>query len=220
MYKILIVDDDKVNGTQLQKRLEKREFECTFVESGEECLKKLKDNEFDCLLLDIMMPGLSGIDVLKKIREEKNNFELPIIMVTSRDQTEDIVEALHLKANDYIQKPVNIEVAIARIGTQIKLKELFNESIKGKQLQTINTMITTLNHEINNPLAVAIGNLTILKVKEENERIDKSLNALERITDIVKKIEHLVENQEVNENQYSPTISMFDLSDKSDPKKE
>lgn len=211
MNKLLIVDDDKLNGIQLVKRLEKRNFECTYVESGEECLKLIKSEKFDCVLLDIMMPNISGLDVLKKIRKKINNFELPIIMVTAKDQTEDIVEALHLKANDYIRKPVNIDVAIARVTTQIKLKELFHESMKGKQLQTINTMITTLNHEINNPLAIAIGNLTILNTNNENQRINKTLNALDRITDIVRKIEYLVGNKEEIEEDDSSNITMFNL---------
>lgn len=219
MYKLLIVDDDKLNGAQLVKRLKKRDFECTYVESGEDCLDLIKNENFDCVLLDIMMPGISGIDVLKKIRKKTNNFELPIIMVTAKDQTEDIVEALHFKANDYIRKPVNIDVAIARITTQIKLRELFHESMKGKQLQTINTMITTLNHEINNPLAIAIGNLTILNTKEKSERINKTLKALDRITDIVRKIEDLVENQEAVEEDYSSNIAMFNIN-KDDSKKE
>jgi DNA-binding response OmpR family regulator len=219
MTKILIVDDDKINGQQLKLRLEKKNFNCTHALSGEECLEILKKNEYDCLLLDIMMPGISGIDVLKDIRKHTNNFELPIIMVTAKDQSEDIVEALHYQANDYIQKPVNIDVAIARINTQLMLKELFHESMQGKQLQTVNTMVTTLNHEINNPLAIAIGNLTIMAAKEPNERIDKCLKALNRITDIVKKIEELVASNEMNEINYSPAINMFDLSDK-DIKKE
>ena len=184
MYKLLIVDDDKSNGAQLVKRLKKRDFECTYVESGEDCLDLIKNEKFDCILLDIMMPGISGIDVLKKIR-----------------------------------KPVNIDVAITRITTQIKLRELFHESMKGKQLQTINTMITTLNHEINNPLAIAIGNLTILNTKEKSERINKTLKALDRITDIVRKIEDLVENQEAIEEDYSSNITMYNLN-KDDSKKE
>jgi signal transduction histidine kinase len=91
--------------------------------------------------------------------------------------------------------------------------------MKGKQLQTINTMITTLNHEINNPLAIAIGNLTILNTKEKSERINKTLKALDRITDIVRKIEDLVENQEAVEEDYSSNIAMFNIN-KDDSKKE
>lgn len=217
--KILIVDDDLMNGEQLTMRLEKRGYICEYVNNGEDALIRVGQEDYDCMLLDIMMPGISGIDVLKEVRKSKNNFEMPIIMVTAKDETDDIVEALKLDANDYITKPVNIEIATARMNTQINLKKLFLESLAAKKTQTITTMITTLHHEINNPLAIAIGKLTILGVKQPNEQVDKAMNALNRITDIVKKIEELTQNSDVDEVSYSDTINMFDLH-KNDEKKE
>ena len=214
MTKILIVDDDLMNGKQIKLRLEKRDYECDYVSSGEDCLETLKSNEYDCLLLDIMMPGISGLDVLKEVRKTKNNYELPIIMVTAKDEAEDIVAALKLEANDYITKPVNIEIATARINTQVNLKNLIKTSLRAKKAQTITTMITTLHHEINNPLAIAIGNLTILGAKNPNERIDKAMNALNRITDIVKKVEELSQDEGMEEVAYSDTINMYDIHNK------
>lgn len=214
MTKILIVDDDLMNGKQIKLRLEKRDYECDYVSSGEDCLETLKSNEYDCLLLDIMMPGISGLDVLKEVRKTKNNYELPIIMVTAKDEAEDIVAALKLEANDYITKPVNIEIATARINTQVNLKKLIKTSLRAKKAQTITTMITTLHHEINNPLAIAIGNLTILGAKNPNERIDKAMNALNRITDIVKKVEELSQDEGMEEVAYSDTINMYDIHNK------
>lgn len=211
MAKVLIVDDDLMNGKQIKLRLEKRDYECEYVQSGEECLEIIKTNNYDCILLDIMMPGISGIDVLKEIRKTKNSYELPVIMVTAKDEADDIVEALKLDASDYITKPVNIEIATARINTQINLKSLVKSTLNAKKAQTITTMITTLHHEINNPLAIAIGNLTIMNAKTPNERIDKAMNALNRITDIVKKVEELSQSEEMEETAYSDTINMFDL---------
>jgi len=211
--KILIVDDDKLNGQQIKLRLEKRDYNCDYVDSGEACLDALEKTSYDCILLDIMMPGISGLEVLKTIRKTKNNFELPVIMVTAKDEADDVVEALKLEANDYLTKPVNVDIAIARVNTQVSLRSLFNESLNVKQMQTINTMITTLNHEINNPLAIAIGNLTIMNSKEPSERVEKCLKALNRITDIVKKVQELVSENSINEVDYSNEINMFDLHD-------
>ena len=211
MPKILIVDDDLMNGKQIKLRLEKRNYECEYVSSGEDCLKAIEEKEYDCVLLDIMMPGISGLDVLKQVRETKNSYELPIIMVTAKDEADDIVAALKLNANDYITKPVNIDIATARINTQVDLKNLIKTTIQAKRAQTVTTMITTLNHEINNPLAIAIGNLTILGAKEPSERIDKAMNALNRITDIVKKVDELIKGESLEETAYSDTINMFDL---------
>lgn len=211
--KILIVDDDPVNGEILKKRLEKKGYLCDYVDSGEKCLEKI-DSTISLILLDIMMPGISGIDVLKEIRKKYNNIELPVMMVTAKEESEGIVEALRFGANDYLTKPVNVEIANARIGTQLKLRDLVHESLKAKQVQTMNTMVTTLNHEINNPLAIAIGNLSIAKSKIDPARIDKALMALDRITQIVKRIDEISSGNpnDIEEVSYSEDSSMFDLS--------
>ena len=208
--KILIVDDDLVSGNLLTKRLNKKGYACSYVDSGEACLAALKLESYSLILLDIMMPNMSGTDVLKVIREEHNSFELPIIMVTAKDDTSDIVESLNSGANDYITKPINMDIAMARIHTLLQVQSLFEDSLKSKQITTINTMVTTLNHEINNPLAIAVGNLTIAKNKIDEKKIDKALAALDRITQIVKKIEKITSG-DMEEVNYSSDVNMFKL---------
>lgn len=210
IQKILLVDDDEMNGNLLKKRLEKKDFIVSYFSNPESCLEALEKESFDLVLLDIIMPEMSGTEVLEKIRAKKNNFELPVIMVTAKDEASDIVEALKKGANDYITKPVNMEIAIARINTQVQIRNLFNESLKNKQINTINTMVTTLNHEINNPLAIAIGNLTISREKIDEVRIEKALNALDRITKIVKQIEK-ISSGEIEEVNYSTTVNMYKI---------
>ncbi len=209
---LLIVDDDKMTGQLLAKRLTKLNFFCDFTSNGNECFNYIKEKKYDCILLDIVMPDISGMEVLKKIREEQNNFELPVIMVTAKDEVSDIVEALRLGANDYLTKPVNMEIAVARIVTQSKIKKLVGESLKNRQMSTINTMVTTLNHEINNPLAIAVGNLSFSKDKIVPERIEKALAALKRITVIVKKIDRVTKG-DMEEVEYSSEVNMFNIHD-------
>ncbi|MDP7320652.1 MAG: response regulator [Bacteriovoracaceae bacterium] len=209
--KLLLIDDDEMNGMLLKKRLNKRGFECEYVQSADECFEVLNQQQFDLVLLDIIMPRVSGIDVLVQIRKQKNNFELPVIMVTAKDEASDVVEALKKGANDYITKPVNMEIAEARIKTQLKIKTLIHESLHLNKINTINTMVTTLNHEINNPLAIAIGNLSLGKANIDETRIEKALNALNRITQIVKKIEKITSGEEIEEVNYSETVNMYKL---------
>ena len=209
--KILIVDDDTMSGNLLAKRVEKKGFKCEVVSTGQSCLDlMLNKNDFDLVLLDIMMPGMSGTEVLEEIRKTKNNFELPVIMVTAKDEASDVIDSLKKGANDYITKPVNIDMALARIQTQLQIKALVEESLLNKQTSTINSMVTTLNHEINNPLAIALGNLTLAKKNLSEERIEKSMRALERIADIVKKIEKIT-GGEIEEVSYSGEVNMFKL---------
>ncbi len=82
----------------------------------------IEKQDFDLVLLDVMMPGLSGIDVLKKLRERWPESDLPVVMATARDATEDVVEALRLGANDYVTKPLDFAVVLARVETQLSLR--------------------------------------------------------------------------------------------------
>lgn len=214
-YKVLLVDDDQMNGQLLHKRLTKRGFSCDYVSSGKECLEVLKKQKYSVVLLDILMPDISGIEVLNEIRKDKSNLELPVIMVTAKDEAQDVVDALKKDANDYLTKPVNIDIAVARINTQLKILDLVQESLSTKQLSTINTLVTTMNHEINNPLAIAVGNLSILKEKVDEqyvdvERIKKAMDALKRITEIVKKIEQIGKG-DIEETAYSKEVNMFKI---------
>jgi adenylate cyclase len=90
-------------------------------------LDMLAAEDYDLVLLDIMMPVLSGIDVLKIVRQTKTVADLPIIMATAKDQGEDIVEALKLGANDYVTKPLDFPVVLARTETQLSLKRASEE---------------------------------------------------------------------------------------------
>lgn len=213
LKRLLIIDDDQLSAKITEKKLCKSGYEVDVLNSALPFLDELKQNKpvyFDIILLDVMMPDISGFDVLVEIRKYKNNLELPVIMVTSKEESEGIVEALKAGANDYITKPLNLEVALARIRTQLQVKDLISLSLQSKQVSTINTMVTTLNHEINNPLAIAIGNLSICKHKPDVVRIDKALKALDRITQIVKKIENITETK-MEEIEYSDSTNMYKI---------
>src|SRR5204862_7848227 len=87
-----------------------------------EQVTRVKQDAVDLVLLDIEMPGISGLDALQKLRERYSAAELPIIMVTAKAQSDDVVRALDLGANDYLTKPIDFPVAVARIGTQLSHK--------------------------------------------------------------------------------------------------
>jgi CheY-like chemotaxis protein len=120
--RLLVVDDSDLNRDMLSRRLGSRGFVVEVAESGERALALLGERAFDLVLLDVMMPGLSGIDVLKRVREQVAESDLPVIMATARDATEDVVEALRLGANDYVTKPLDFPVVLARVETQLTLR--------------------------------------------------------------------------------------------------
>jgi diguanylate cyclase (GGDEF)-like protein/PAS domain S-box-containing protein len=119
---LLVVDDDEMNRDVLRRRLELEGYEVQSADGGAQGLELLGREAVDLVLLDVMMPELDGIQVLKKIRETRTATELPVIMVTAKDDSEEVVEAFRAGANDYVTKPVDLPVALARIGVQISHK--------------------------------------------------------------------------------------------------
>ncbi len=119
---ILVVDDNELNRDLLTRRLARKGFATDEAADGFKALEWLANNHCDLVLLDIMMPGMSGIEVLEKIRETRDGTELPIIMATAKDTREDIVDALRLGANDYVTKPLDFPVVLARVNTQLGMK--------------------------------------------------------------------------------------------------
>ncbi|MCK1511203.1 EAL domain-containing protein [Bradyrhizobium sp. 190] len=116
---LLIVDDISDNRAILSRRFERRGFTVTEAESGLAAIELIERETFDLVLLDVMMPGIDGIETLKRIRDRKSASALPVIMVTAKSESTNIVDALECGANDYVTKPVDFSVAMARVNTQI-----------------------------------------------------------------------------------------------------
>ncbi len=119
---LLVVDDNEMNSDMLSKRLSKRGFRVDVASDGAVALRMIEEQSYDAVLLDVMMPGISGLDVLRRVRQKRSSTDLPIIMATARDGNDDIVEALKLGANDYVKKPIDLPVLLARIDAHLSLK--------------------------------------------------------------------------------------------------
>ena len=120
--RLLIVDDNEMNRDMLARRLERKGYEIVVVDSARQLLQRVNQERADLVLLDIEMPEISGLEALKTLRQTYSPIELPIIMVTAKNQSDDVVKALDLGANDYVTKPIDFAVALARIGTQLSHK--------------------------------------------------------------------------------------------------
>src|SRR5687767_3325942 len=103
--RLLVVDDNEMNRDTMSRQLERAGYEVATAEEGIKALEMIDQQKFDLVLLDVMMPGLTGVELLKIVRADHPANELPIIMATARDKSENMVEALSLGANDYVTKP-------------------------------------------------------------------------------------------------------------------
>jgi len=129
--RILIVDDEPVNLQILINQLTKEKYSVKFLTSGEEAIESIESGEeFDLVLLDVMMPVISGFDVCKKIREKYSAHELPVVLLTAKNTKEDIIAGISMGANDYITKPFDREELLARVRNYISLKKAAEEQKK------------------------------------------------------------------------------------------
>src|SRR5688572_28400296 len=116
---LLLVDDDAMNRDALARRLTRSGYTVLSADGGAVALRMIREHRIDAVLLDVMMPGLSGLETLRQLRQFRSVADLPVIMVTANDESNDVVEALDLGANDYVTKPVDFAVALARIRAHV-----------------------------------------------------------------------------------------------------
>jgi two-component system, sensor histidine kinase ChiS len=122
---ILVVDDDPINLQVAVNHLAPEGYEVLTAQSGEQALKMMPGNKPDLVLLDIMMPQMDGYEVCKTLRETHSMSALPVIMLTARNQIQDMVKGFDTGANDYLTKPFSREELLARVHTQLKLKRAY-----------------------------------------------------------------------------------------------
>ena len=209
--KILVVDDEEKFVHYLSKRLMNRHFDVTSSSSGEDAVEKVKSDGFDVVIMDVIMPGMSGLEALASIKELSEKVE--VILLTAHASTQDGVEGIKSGAFDYLTKPVEMDHLVSKI-RQAHEKILREEEkkreaelrtrmeqrlIAAERLASLGTLATGVAHEINNPLAVindAAGLLKDLLQKEEFAEIplrnlfEKSVDKIEKNVDRAKKITH------------------------------
>ena len=116
---LLLVDDEELNTDMLSRRLSRSGFQVEVASDGPTALAHIAARRFDLVLLDQMMPGMSGREVLERIREDRGPDKLPVIMVTAVAESERVAEALEAGANDYVTKPIDFRITLARIHSQL-----------------------------------------------------------------------------------------------------
>ena len=172
---ILVVDDQPQNNELLEAHLVPQGYEIIKATSGQEALEKLAGNEIDLILLDVMMPGMDGFEVTRRVRQDKKNRLMPIILVTALQETEDRIKGIKAGCDDYISKPYDKMELLARVQSLLKVKayndlmsnyrkELESEIInKTEELKQSNTALDEQNARlsaiINSPDDILIFSL-------------------------------------------------------------
>lgn len=137
MKQILIVDDEPAMREGLADNLSFEGFKTALASNGKEALKKLKNQDFDLVILDVMMPEMSGFDLCKKLRLDGN--QVPVILLTAKGEEIDKVLGLELGADDYITKPFSLRELLARIKAILRRSEV-NNTTSAQHFETIGLM--------------------------------------------------------------------------------
>jgi len=171
--KVLIVDDTKHVVVLLKHYCQKAGYGVTEAYSGKEALDRLKEDKFDIVLLDVMMPGIDGFAVAKAIREDEKTKFMPIIMVTALSELDDRVKALNIGVDDFLTKPVDEILLITKIKSLLKAKEEKEELDKIKFEYT-----SMLVHDLRTPLTSIVGFAKVLESDEQDAERKKFLEVI------------------------------------------
>ena len=219
MKKVLVVDDQKDNVFVLKDRLQREGYEILEAYDGETCIKIAKSENPDIVLLDVMMPGMSGFEVCKVLSTSEKTKLIPIILVTALTEAEDLEEGFQVGAFDYIKKPFNRIELIARVKAALRFSESQKVMLEFEKVKTFSATVSTANHEIKQPLTLI--NLSTAAVNRElgrdelnKEVIQKRIGFIEDATrDIITVLDQLSSIKTPVLTDWVNDVKLIDLSD-------
>ncbi len=189
---ILIVDDNPQNLKVLGMILRESGYVPVAAQSGPQALRYLQYEKPDLILLDIMMPEMDGFEVCETLKKDKDSKDIPVIFLTAKAETEDLVRAFEIGGADYVTKPFNSVELLMRIKSQVNLKKAEAELLKSAKMETVGILSGGIAHDFNNLLAVVLGNLGLAKDSLDGP-ISESLHFIERTEKALNQTVELVE---------------------------
>ena len=219
MKKVLVVDDQKDNVFVLKDRLQREGYEILEAYDGETCIKIAESEKPDIVLLDVMMPGMSGFEVCKVLSSSEKTKLIPIILVTALTEAEDLEEGFQVGAFDYIKKPFNRIELIARVKAALRFSESQRVMLEFEKVKTFSATVSTADHEIKQPLTLI--NLSTAAVNRElgrdelnKEVIQKRVGFIEDATrDIITVLDQLSSIKTPVLTDWVNDVKLIDLSD-------
>jgi len=222
---IMLVDDNEANLTSLTGILKMGKYSVTAVSSSEEFLAEYKkEKELSLVILDVMLPGLSGYEICREIRKKFTVSELPVLMLTARTTTQDIVMGMEAGANDYLAKPFDTEEFLARVNILIQLKQSVDKSVASElaflQAQikphflynAINTFVSISRYDMEQARKLLVGFSNYL-------RRSFDFKSLSQVVPLKNEIELLEAYLDIEKAQYEERLEVnFEVCDEKEVK--
>ncbi len=150
--RILVVDDSAANRAMLVRRLQRQGYAVEEAGSGQEALDRVASENFDLVLLDLMMPVMDGFEVLSRMKQDRRMRNAPVVMISALDEISSVVRAIEMGAEDYLLKPFDPVLLRARIGALLEKKRLRDELTVQEKMASLGALTAGIAHEIKNPL--------------------------------------------------------------------
>jgi DNA-binding response OmpR family regulator len=222
MKKILVIDDLPENVFMLQDRLEHEGYEVITAYDGKSGIEKAKSERPDLILLDVMMPDITGIEVCKTLVVDKKTSGIPIILVTAKSDAEDTKEGLEAGAFDYIKKPINRIDLVARVMSALKLSDANKLILEAEKKNTFVATVVTANHKIKQPLTLLSLSSAAIKRELGKDEISREAlldrlkyieTAIKEITDVLDKLNSIKDPVIAD---YTNSVKMINVEEKED----
>jgi signal transduction histidine kinase len=235
--RILVVDDNELNRDMLSRRLQRQGHQTELAENGRQALEFLRDEPFDLVLLDVMMPEMDGYAVLARMKEEASLRNIPIIMISALTEMDSVVKCIEMGAEDYLPKPFNPTLLRARVSASLEKKrfreqeqtyreQALKDQATMERHRSLAQMVVGVAHEINTPLGIACTALSIIdkrlsssqiaelfkKNNDDKEILVDILEATALLKNNVIRANKLVENfKKISVSQITETKEIIDL---------
>ena len=203
---ILVADDDQPNVRLVESILKTNGYAVIRAYDGDEALRLVAEQRPDLLLLDVMMPNLSGFEVCRRLRERHETRLLPIIMITALNALEDKVQGLDLGADDFLSKPINRTELLAKVRSILRVRALQEEiERQKKELEAANSELLVIQrfkesmtqmvvHDLKNPLAAIMGNIQLMQLQRAQMTAPRLGELLQRTQDSARQMARMIQN--------------------------
>jgi DNA-binding response OmpR family regulator len=194
--RILVVEDEPLSQDMLVRRMASRGFRVATVSDGAAAITHVARELPDLVLLDINMPGISGLEVLRELRKTYKRDALPIILVTAMADSEDVVRGLDAGANDYVVKPINFAVLLARVQVHLRIKLDVSLLIEAERQRVLIAALGEACHQLAQPMTAVMMTLEamIRHPTENNQEMADSLKDVLRWAEEVGQVIHKMQN--------------------------
>jgi signal transduction histidine kinase len=226
--KILIVDDEEKNVRLLKAMLMSEKYRLFEAFDGEQALKTVLSVSPDLIMLDVMMPGINGFDVCRKLKRADETKTIPIVMVTALSEKEHRIKALEAGADDFLSKPVDRTELMVRVKSLLRIKtyhdelwasnrEIAEQNEKLRELEKMKEGLThMIIHDLNNPLSSIMASLELISLKEPDfsqNHLGSLTACLDYCRDLKDMIISLLEIHKLEEGKLELEIEPFDITE-------